>query len=436
MRSRIAGFLAALLLAIVAAAPALAVEPPRSGHPVFDRAVRLVIDHFYDVSALDRFVEAVRQEIDDPRSPLTAASPPPRVDAAIGTVLASLKASHTGRFKPDTINYFELADIFHRAIRNDVRRMFPPDSEVDYAGIGMIATPGNGRWFVSDVYDGSPAARAGIQVGDEIAAVDGAPYHEITSFRGKAGRTVDVQLRRSLDAELVTVKVRIELLKPLPMFEQAIADSATLIERDGRKIGYIHLWTLAAPGSMNAIAEALAAGPLKDADGLVLDLRGRWGGGSSDAAELFLGDTPSFRLIPRGGEDILANVRWRRPLVAIIDEGTRSGLEVFAYALQANGIPLVGTRTAGALLAGSAYLLPDDSLLELAVSDAVIGDGVRLEGNGVVPDVPVPFSLPYAAGRDPQREAAIEEMRRILVRGRRRRNDRGRPFKGSPSWRS
>ena len=220
------------------------------------------------------------------------------------------------------------------------------------------------------------------------------------------------------------------------MFEKAIADSATLIERDGRKIGYIHLWTLAAPGSMSAIAEALAAGPLKDADGLVLDLRGRWGGGSSDAAELFLGDTPSFRLIPRGGEDILANVRWRRPLVAIIDEGTRSGLEVFAYALKANGIPLVGTRTAGALLAGSAYLLPDDSLLELAVSDAVIGDGVRLEGNGVVPDVPVPFSLPYAAGRDPQREAAIEEMRRILVRGRRRRNGRRRPFRGSLSWRS
>ena len=133
---------------------------------------------------------------------------------------------------------------------------------------------------------------------------------------------------------------------------------------------------------------------------------------------------------------MLANVRWRRPLVAIIDEGTRSGLEVFAYALKINGIPLVGTRTAGALLAGSAYLLPDDSLLELAVSDAVIGDGVRLEGNGVVPDVPVAFSLPYAAGRDPQRDAAVEEMRRILVRGRRRRNGRRRPFKGSPSWRS
>jgi carboxyl-terminal processing protease len=417
MRSRTPGFLAALLLALVAAAPATAVEPPRSGHPVFDRAVRLVVDNFHDVSALDRFAEAVRREVDDPRSPITATSPDTRVDAAIGTILTSLQASHTGHFTQDTIDYYELADIFRFAIRSDMRRLFPPEGEVTYPGIGMIAKPSNGLWFVSDVYDGSPAARAGIVVGDEIATIDGAPYHEIMSFRGKAGQTVEVQLRRRPGADLIGMKVQVQSLKPLPMFEQAIASSATVVERDGRKIGYIHLWTLAAPRSMSVVAEALATGPLKDADGLVLDLRGRWGGGSSDAAELFLGDTPPFRLIPRNGKDVLANVRWHRPVVAIIDEGTRSGLEVFAYALKANDIRLVGTRTAGALLAGRAYLLPDDSLLELAVSDAVIGDDVRLEGSGVQPDVPVPFSAPYAAGQDPQREAAIEEMRRILMRG-------------------
>ena len=168
---------------------------------------------------------------------------------------------------------------------------------------------------------------------------------------------------------------------------------------------------------MTAVAEALARGPLKDVDGLVFDLRGRWGGGGSDAAELFVGDTPPFRMIQRNGQEFLANVRWHRPVVAIIDEGTRSALEVFAYALKLNGIPLVGTRTAGAVLAGRAFLLPDDSLLELAVSDAVIGDSVRLEGQGVEPDIAVPFTLPYANGKDAQLDAAVEEMRRILARG-------------------
>lgn len=409
-------FAAALLLLLFAAAPALALSPPRSGNPVFDRAVQLVMDKFYAPSTLDRFVEAVRREVEDRQSPVNGSSPAARIDTAIASVLASLQASHSGRFTRDGIDYFELADIFRYGIRDDIRRLFPPDGQIAYDGIGMVALQGNGLWFVSDVYDGGPAARAGILVGDEVLSVDGSPYREIDSFRDKVGKTVEIMVRRRPGTEPISAKVLVERIRPLPMFEKAIESSAKLVEQDGHKIGYIHLWTLAAPHSMEKVAEALAEGPLKEADGLVLDLRGRWGGGRSDAAELFLGGVPPFRLVDRDGEAMLATVRWRRPVVALIDEGTRSGLEVFAYALKAKGIPLVGSRSAGALLAGSAFVLPDDSLLELAVSDAIIGDDVRLEGRGVQPDIPVPFSLPYAAGRDAQHEAAVEEMKRILAR--------------------
>jgi carboxyl-terminal processing protease len=415
MRMKVLARLTALFVVVIGG-DVQAAQPPLSGNPVFDRAVRLVVDNFYDPSAIDRFSEAVRREIEDGKAPLNASSPPARVDDAIDNVLTSLQASHTGRFRPDGIAYYELADIFRYAIRNDLRRLFRPDGEVTYPGIGLITKKQDGRLFASDVYDGSPASRAGILVGDEILSVDGSPYDEIGSFKDKIGRTATIELRRKPDAAPVTVDATVERLKPLPSFERAIEQSATIIEHDGRKIGYVRLWTLAAPDAMEIVARELAKGRLRDADGLVLDLRGRWGGGSSDAAELFLGDTPSFRLIPRNGEDVLANVRWHRPLVAIIDNGTRSGLEVFAYALKVNGIPLIGANSAGALLAGRAYLLPDDSLLELAVTDAVIGEDVRLEGKGVAPDILVPFALPYAGGHDPQRDAAIEEMRRILAK--------------------
>lgn len=406
----------ALVFLLLAALPTPAAEALRSGHPVFDRAVQLVVDKFYDAAALGRFAEAVRREVEDPRSPVSATGSAARVDTAIDTVLDSLHASHTGRFRPDGIDYFELADIFREAIGDDMRRLFPPTGDVTYPGVGMIVKDVNGGLFVSQVYDGSPAARAGILTGDEILSIEGAPYREIASFAGKAGRTVAVKLRRHAGAEPASVNVEVALLRPLPTFEQAIEKSVTVFERDGREIGYARLWTLAAPRSMSLIAEALAKGPLRNIDGLVLDLRGRWGGGDPDAAELFLGGTPTFRLIRRNGAAILANIRWHGPIVAIIDDNARSGLEVFAYALKEKGIALVGTRTAGALLGGRAFLMPDESLLELAVTDAVIGDGVRLEGNGVQPDIPVAFNLPYAAGRDPQREAAINEMQRILAR--------------------
>ena len=76
-------------------------------------------------------------------------------------------------------------------------------------------------------------------------------------------------------------------------------------------------------------------------------------------------------------------------------------------------------QVATVLLAGliGTTLAPDPSLATVPVATAVIGDDTRLEGRGVQPDLPVPFILPYAAGRDPQRDAAVDEMRRILADG-------------------
>ena len=88
-------------------------------------------------------------------------------------------------------------------------------------------------------------------------------------------------------------------------------------------------------------------------------------------------------------------------------------MELFANALQANDIPLVGTPTAGAVVGGRGFLLPDDSLLVMAVVDVLV-DGKRLEGNPVEPDIEIPFDFRYAAGADPQLDAAVEEMIRIL----------------------
>ncbi|NVD43010.1 PDZ domain-containing protein [Ensifer sp. HO-A22] len=406
---------ALLLMLMPAGAPAA--ELPRSGDPVFDRVIALVNSEFHDETGLDRFNETAKKEIEDVGQTLPQRGSTARVDAAIDATIASLRASHNGRFKPDTIAYFELSDIFRFAIRNDLRRLFPPEGDVTYPGIGLVTQTIGDRRFVSDVYDGSPAATAGVLMGDEILSVDDLPYREIASFEGKVGQSVGIRLRRKADGAPVTVKVAVERLPPLPTLAKAIANSIAVIEHGGRKIGYVRFWTLSTRDGLDVVARELYDGRLSGVDGVIVDLRGRWGGGAADAAELFVGDTPSFRLIPRHGQPTLANVRWRGPVVALIDEGTRSGLELFAYALRINGIPLVGQRTAGALLAGRAYILPDDSLLEIAVSDAVIDDNVRLEGNGIAPDIPVDLPLAYAAGRDPQREAAVSEMLRLLADG-------------------
>ena len=129
MRSRTSGSPATLVLAFMLAARlqwrgTAALRPCR-----VRPGGRLVMDNFHDVSALDRFAEAVRREIDDPHSPINARAPDGRVDAAIDAVLASLQASHTGSLQAatrSTISRWPTSSAF--AIRDDMRRLFPPEA--------------------------------------------------------------------------------------------------------------------------------------------------------------------------------------------------------------------------------------------------------------------------------------------------------------------
>lgn len=392
-----AGAFAGFLLVFLTAAHAAVVT--RSGNVTFDKAVELITQNFYNPAALTPFQAAVG---------VAAGRGIGDASSAIASVLPSLGVSHTGHYDKDQVDYYELADIFRFNFRRELPRLFPPEGRITYPGIGIASSIIDGKRFVTDVYDGGPAAEAGLLRGDEILAADGAPFAEVGSFRGKAGRTVTLTIRRSGDAAVTAYNVQVKDLEPSDTFIDAIGKSARIVERGGKKIGYLHIWFYGRGDVTDAIGEALASAPLADADALVVDLRGRWGGAPPDAAETFLGGTPPFVFVDRDGKRNLSNMRWHKPLVAIIDQGTRSGLEVYAYALKAKGIPLVGTRTAGALLGARGYLLPDDSLLEIPVAGVEL-DGKVLEGKGVEPDVAVPFDLRYAAGRDPQLDAAVDK---------------------------
>ncbi|NKB95076.1 hypothetical protein HED48_04440 [Ochrobactrum intermedium] len=98
-----------------------------------------------------------------------------------------------------------------------------------------------------------------------------------------------------------------------------------------------------------------------------------------------------------------------KPLIIIIDQHTRSAAEVMSYVAKRDKLALlVGSRTAGAVAGGSLFPLPDGGGLYVAVQ-ALRTDGHVLEGQGVVPDVIVEGSLPYAGGADPQLDRALEE---------------------------
>jgi carboxyl-terminal processing protease len=409
---RIAPLIALLLLPVMVGT--LAAATPVSGKRVFDRTVEIVNKEFYRPKELGPFNQGAREILSatDGLDGANAAT----VDATIAALLASLNTSHTARYTADRVDYYELLDVFRFNYRRDLGRLYPPEGEIKYDGVGMATRRVDGKVFVSDVYDGGPAWRASVKTGDEILAADGAPFAEIGSFDGKAGKNVEFTLRRKAGGPEINVKVRPEKLQPSEALLEAIEKSVRVIDREGKRIGYVRIWAYTRNEVSEILSYELGGGRLANVDGLVLDLRSRWGGAPADAAEIFVGDTPEMRMIENDGEVHYTNTRWRKPVVAIIDEGTRSGMEILANALKLNGIPLVGAKTAGAVVAGRGFLLPDDSLLVVAVADVLV-DGGRLEGKPVEPDIAVPFDLRYADGADPQLDAALGEMAKRLSEG-------------------
>ena len=376
----------------------------------FDQVWELVRDRFYDprLNGLDWQEERARFR---PQ----AASARSREDAAtaINAMLGKLGASHTHYYTPDEPAYYQLADIFAGWLEHHgLDRIFPTGG-VSYPGIGVFTEADDqGRMFVTGVIDGAPAHGAGILVGDEILSADDRPFQPVASFRGKVGGAVSLQIRRVSGATPIAIKVSPSDLHPNEMFLRGLKDSARVIVSDKTKIGYVHVWSYASRRTQSALEDLMAEGPLKDADALVFDLRGGWGGAQPQYLDLFNPRSPTMQVKDRNGETGFVDVKWRKPVAMLINEGTRSGKEVLAYGFKEYRLgELIGHRTEGAVLAATAFLIGDDGLLLLAVEDVLV-DGQRLEGVGVTPTIEVPFDWRYAAGGDPQLDRAVQVLAR------------------------
>src|ERR1700722_11202911 len=386
-------------------------EGPAASHQAdFDQVWELVRDRFYDphLNGLDWQEQRVRFRPD-------AAAASSREDAAVGinAMLAKLGAYHTHLYTTEDPAYYQLADIFVGALEHrGLDRVFPR-GEVSYPGIGVFTEADNqGRTFVTGVIEGAAARAAGVLTGDEIVSADNGPFRPVGSFRGKVGSPVSLEIRRASGAAPIAISVSPADLPPHERFLRGLKESGRIIVTDKAKIGYVHVWSYASRRIQSALEDLMSDGPLKDADALVWDLRGGWGGAQPQYLDLFNPRAPTMQVKDRNGETGFVDVKWRKPVAALINEGTRSGKEVLAYGFKEYGLgELVGHRTEGAVLAATAFLIGDDGLLLLAVEDVLV-DGHRLEGAGVTPTIEVPFDSRYAAGGAPQLARAVQVLAR------------------------
>jgi carboxyl-terminal processing protease len=248
---------------------------------LFDAMTDKVEKTFYDPARLRQVDWAARAKAIRP-CVLSAVS----IDEAasqINSLLATLKASHTGLFTPDQYEYYFLLDIVGvRDAGPDLANQRLCGSPC-YAGIGAFTRQIGARHFVDGVLEGSSAEQAGLKYGDELVSVDGAPYAPIAAFRDKAGQTVELGVRRSSNTDPEQLKVPVGWIKPKQAFSSATQASVRVIERDGMRAGYVHIWALHDLGGLRRAVRELDPDRLPknramSLDSLIIDMRGRVGG--------------------------------------------------------------------------------------------------------------------------------------------------------------
>jgi carboxyl-terminal processing protease len=285
----------------------------------------------------------------------------------INQMLSELNTSHTRFYNKLEPAYYQLLGIFDsRGFRKEINKVFP-DGKIDYPGIGIFTKDINGKTFITAILDGSPAAKAGLKVGDAVMAVDGKPYQPIQSFTNKADQQVKLSIQRTADSkspEEITVVPK--NLDPNTLFLEAMRTSVKIIERgnavrtssgaesDRKKIGYVHIWSYAGDQYQQLLVNEIAYGKLSDADALILDLRDGWGGADPNYLNIFTEKVPVLTRIGRDGVKRDLDFQWRKPVVMLVNNGSRSGKEILAYGFQKYKLgKVIGTKTAGAVVGGS-----------------------------------------------------------------------------------
>lgn len=269
-----------------------------------------------------------------------------------------------------------------------------------------------GAGFAADrvryVVENSPAAKAGICIGDRILKVDGEPYVGLLNFFPKQKQTVEFEREGHKQKVLLTPV----MANYYDQYNEAMERSAVSLNEGDKKIGYVHIWGGGSP--THDVLDLVLSHKLQNVDGLILDMRDGYGGNSLDDLDRFFRKAenyPDFEAITRKGRKQVIRYVFDKPVVALINKGSRSGKEILAYTLKkTKRAKLIGDTTGGAVLGGSFHYIDNNCALYLPIIDVKI-DGVRIEGVGVEPDIRLENKDQNQAGYDKQ----LSEAKRILI---------------------
>ncbi len=341
--------------------------------------------------------------------------------------LTTIQADYVDEMTPKDLIYGSLKgmlaslDPHSQFLTSEEYKELKTETEGKFGGLGIEISIRDGLLTIITPLEDTPAWRAGIKAGDRIVKIEGELTKDITlsdavkKLRGKPGTEVKITVLREdefkiMDFTIVREVIHIQDVKNTQILED--------------KIGYIRLAEFR-EDSAKAFREALDALTAQGADSLVLDLRNNPGGLLNVAIKI----TEEF--LPQG--KVIVSTKGRRlsqntithstntshfidwPMVVLINEGTASGSEILAGAVQDNKRAIVlGVKSFGKGSVQSVIPLPDGSGLRLTTSKYFTPSGRSIHGTGIEPDIVVDVDPPADEEKEnkdgKEREKKIEKI--------------------------
>lgn len=261
-----------------------------------------------------------------------------------------------------------------------------------FQGIGVTYTSLEGKGaLILNVFQNTPAAKAGLLAGDIITHVEGTSIADYTSekiknaIQGENGTNVSLKILRDGKQKEITAK--------RGSVESSVASQVRTV--GSQKIGYLCITTFG-EGTSAMIEEALKTFQKDNVKNLVIDLRDNGGGylqAAQNILDLFIEkDETLFRVQSKQGNEEVYKATNREKHkfengYILVNNGSASASEVMTSALkEVLGYKVIGETTYGKGVAQTQKTLSDGSILKYTYAKWLTSKGEWINKVGIKPD--------------------------------------------------